>query len=156
MYMYYNKKTKARFSRLLRHLAWKQSRPILVLTLHKFHLLTYLLTAADPHGACHHLIHAYLGPSKVSNPKRHLDWFSHFCTAHGKWYTSQQLPLSPSNLPLHIGDLNPILYMVPWAHLSPEPKRHLDSFSCFCRAQYCGRPDRPCYSICNNRLLLCT
>jgi len=36
------KKTKARFSRLLRHPAWKWRRPILVLALHKF--VTYLLT----------------------------------------------------------------------------------------------------------------
>jgi len=34
-------KTKARFSRLLRHPAWKWTRPILVLVLHKF--VTYLL-----------------------------------------------------------------------------------------------------------------
>jgi len=40
-----HKKTKARFSRLLRHLAWKQSGSVLVLALHKFvtYLLTYLL-----------------------------------------------------------------------------------------------------------------
>jgi len=37
-----NKKTKARFSRLLRHLAWKWRGPILVLALHKS--VTYLLT----------------------------------------------------------------------------------------------------------------
>jgi len=42
--MYYNtKKTKARFSCLLRHLAWKQSGPILVSALHKF--VTYLNTS---------------------------------------------------------------------------------------------------------------
>jgi len=22
--------------------------------------------------------------------------------------------------------------MIPWAHLSPQPKRHLDRFNCFC------------------------
>jgi len=46
--MYYNtKKTKARFSRLLRHPAWKQMGPILISELHKFviYLLTHLLTA---------------------------------------------------------------------------------------------------------------
>jgi len=37
-----DKKTKARFSRLLRHPAWKWRRPILILELHKF--VTYLLT----------------------------------------------------------------------------------------------------------------
>jgi len=37
-----HEKTKARFSRLLRQLAWKQRGPILILALHKF--VTYLLT----------------------------------------------------------------------------------------------------------------
>jgi len=53
-----HRKTKARFSRLLRHLAWKQRGPILISVLHKFvtYLLTYLdtyhlLTAPDPHAA---------------------------------------------------------------------------------------------------------
>jgi len=31
-----------------------------------------------------HLIHGSLGPSQ-SSPKRHLDRFSHFCTAHESW-----------------------------------------------------------------------
>jgi len=38
--------------------------------------------------------------------------------------------------------------MVSLAHLSPQPKWHLDQFSHFCRAHDC---DRPRYSICNNR-----
>jgi len=49
-----NTKTKARFSRLLRHTAWKWSGPILVLALHKFvtYLDTYPLTRnPGPHGA---------------------------------------------------------------------------------------------------------
>jgi len=37
-----HQKTKARFSRLLRHPAWKQRGPTVILTLHKF--VTYLLT----------------------------------------------------------------------------------------------------------------
>ena len=41
MYYKINTKTKARFSHLKRHLAWKQRGPILVLVLHKF--VTYLL-----------------------------------------------------------------------------------------------------------------
>ena len=56
--MYYiqhkiNAKNKARYSCLLRHLAWKQRGPILVQALHKFfaNLLTHLLTAPGPHGA---------------------------------------------------------------------------------------------------------
>jgi len=47
--------------------------------------------------------------------------------------------------------------VVPWAHRSPNPKRHLDRFSCLCRSQYYGRQtDRPRYSVCcNNRLRFC-
>jgi len=36
-----------------------------------------------------------------------------------------------SKLPLVMGHLDPILYMVPWAILSPQPKRYLDRFSRF-------------------------
>jgi len=39
-------KTKARFSHILRHPAWKQRGPILISALHKF--VTYLLTAPGP------------------------------------------------------------------------------------------------------------
>ena len=41
-------------------------------------------------------------------------------------------PLSPSKLPIHMGDLDPMQYMVPWAHLSPQPKQYLHWFSNFC------------------------
>jgi len=46
--------------------------------------------------------------------------------------------------------------MVPWVHLSPQPKRHLYRFSGFCgahdRVTPTDRPtDRACYSVCNNR-----
>jgi len=40
-----NKQTKARFSQLLRHPAWKWRGPILVSAFHKF--VTYLLTYLD-------------------------------------------------------------------------------------------------------------
>ena len=40
-------KTKARFSRLLQPLAWKQRGPIFILALHKF--VTYLLTETLTH-----------------------------------------------------------------------------------------------------------
>jgi len=36
----------------------------------------------------------------------------------------------------HVATWTPIL-LVPWAHLSPQPKRHLDRFSRFCRAHDC-------------------
>jgi len=62
-----HKKTKARFSGLLRHPAWKWRGPILVSTLHKFvtYLLTYLHTypftySPRPIWGCH------IGPSLSS------------------------------------------------------------------------------------------
>jgi len=43
-------------------------------------------------------------------------------------------PLPPQNCPFTWRIWTPIEYMVPWAHLSPHPKRHLDWFSRFRRA----------------------
>ena len=53
-----------------------------------------------------HQTHASLGPTHLSlYPKRHLDWFSHFCTAHGRrslyFYNGSLLP--PSKLPWRMG-----------------------------------------------------
>jgi len=31
-----------------------------------------------------------------------------------------------------MGDLHPTLHVISWAHLSPQPKRHLDQFNRFC------------------------
>jgi len=47
---------------------------------------------------------------------------------------------NPYNCPLQRGgDLDPIYYMVPWAHVrqSSAHKRHLDRFSRFCTAHSC-------------------
>jgi len=38
------------------------------------------------------------------------------------------------NCPFPRGIWIPILHMIPWAHPSPQPKRHLDLISRFCRA----------------------
>ena len=49
----------------------------------------------------------------------------------------QKIPTSCplKSAPSHVRILTPILYTVPWAHVtSPHPKRHLDRFSRFCRA----------------------
>jgi len=36
--------------------------------------------------------------------------------------------------------------MVPWAHPSPQPKRHIETSSCFFSAHYCDRlTKRPCF-----------
>jgi len=48
---------------------------------------------------------------------------------------------------------NTIELVLPSAYPSPQPKRHLDRLSRFCRAHYC---DRPCYSVCDNRPCLPT
>ena len=41
--------------------------------------------------------------------KRHLDWFSHFCTAHGSVVRHAWASPFPQKLHLHMGDLNPHL-----------------------------------------------
>jgi len=61
--------------------------------------------------------------------------------------------------PFHGGIRTPIQYTVPWAHLSPHPKWHLDQFSRFRRAhvhyrQTNQQKNRPCYSVCSNKLVL--
>jgi len=68
-----NTKTKARFSRLLRHLAWKRRGPIFILALHKFatyllaKTLTHLLTAPGTHmGLCPRHTPSIVKPHKSS------------------------------------------------------------------------------------------
>jgi len=57
-------------------------------------------------------------------------------------------PLSTLKIFPLCGDLDPIKHMIPWAHQSPHPKRHLDRFSHFCMAHDHDRQtDRPCYSV---------
>jgi len=68
-------------------------------------------------------------------PKRHLDQFSRFCTddRRASLYFTMGRPFSPSKLPLPMEDLDPHLIhgsLPP----SPQPKRHLDRFSHFCRS----------------------
>jgi len=42
--------------------------------------------------------------------------------------------------------------MVPWAHLSPQPKQHLDRFVLAALTSVTDRPtDRPRYSVGNNK-----
>ena len=90
-------------------------------------------------------------------PKRHLDQFSHFCTAHCtvSLYFTMGRPYLPSKLPLPMADLDPIPYMAPWAHQSPQHKHHLDWFSRFAGlttvTDRLTDTDRPRYSVCNNR-----
>jgi len=77
--------------------------------------------------------------------KRHLYRFSHLSTDDRIEcsYTLQWDAHSPpqKKLPLPMGGSEPPsnIEMVPWAHPSPQPKRHLDRFSRFCRAHKCDR-----------------
>jgi len=90
-----------------------------------------------------------------SRPKWHLDWISPFCAAHSReslYYTLAAL--SPLKIAASHWESGPPSDMVPWAHSSPESKRHLNRFGHFCRAYECDRPtDWPHYQS-NNRLHL--
>jgi len=95
-----------------------------------------------------------------SQPKQHLDRFSRFCTddhivslyfAMGRPFFLSKLPLPMGQSGSHLihGSLGP-------PYQSPQPKRHLDRFSRFCRAHQCDRltdrqTDRPRFSVGNNR-----
>jgi len=73
-----------------------------------------------------HLIHDSLGPpeSKSQTASRSVQPF--FAKLTAEWRT---LPwkIAPSR-----GDLDPFLYMAPWAHSNHQPKSHLNQFSNFC------------------------
>ena len=73
------------------------------------------------------------------HPKQHFDWFSHFCTAHGRksLYFTMGHPLSPEKLPLCKRRSRPHLIH---ASLSPTTKWHIDRLSHFCWAHNCDRP----------------
>jgi len=80
-----------------------------------------------------HLMHGSLGPPN-SQLKQHLYWFSRFCTANHSVPIPYNLPpLLPSKLPFPVGGSGPHLTRF-WVHPNPQPKRHLDRLSCFCRA----------------------
>jgi len=147
---------------------------------------------------CALLLNTFPWSHRNPNPKRHLEHFSHFCTAHGRaslYFTvGRTFPL-PQNCPFprrsgylsntwFLGPIranNPngisidsvvfaqlttvspyftmvrhftlkvtpshggsgadphVIFDIPWAHLSLQPKRHLCLFSHFCRAYYCDR-----------------
>jgi len=76
-----------------------------------------------------------------SRPKWHLDRLALFVqlTAESP-YTMQWPPFPPLKIAASHGESGPPSDMVPWAHLSPESKRHLDRFGHFCRAYECDRP----------------
>ena len=63
-------------------------------------------------------------------------------------------PDNPIKLPLRVGGGS---NQIPWVHASQPPEWHLDQFSRSCGAHERDRQtDRPCYSVCSNRLHLAT
>ena len=78
-----------------------------------------------------HLTHDSLGPSEPTTQRA-----SQFSSDVFAQVTVQRDAPSPTKLPLpmDVADVDPNLIIVPWAHLSPQPKRHLDHLSRFCRA----------------------
>jgi len=66
-------------------------------------------------------------------------------------------PFPFQSYPSRVGIRTPIEYVLPWAHPSPHPKRHLDRFGCFAgltivtNRQTDRQTDRPRCSVCNNR-----
>jgi len=70
---------------------------------------------------------AHLSPQ----PKRQIDQFSRFCTAHRRksLYFTMGAPF-PRIAPSHGGIWTPS-HTIPWDHPSPQPKWHLDQLSYF-------------------------
>ena len=85
------------------------------------------------------LIHDSLGHSEIiiQTASRSVQPFSH------RWpqcpYTLLWAPLSPKIASSHAVIWTPS-NTIPWARPRPQPKRHLDRFSCFCRAHLSDRP----------------
>jgi len=85
----------------------------------------------------------FLNPLNSSpHLKRHLDQFSHFCTADicESLYSTMAAPFPVQNCLFVRGGSEPRLVCASLAHPSPQPKQHLDWFSHFCRAHDHDRP----------------
>jgi len=109
-----------------------------------------------------YLTYASLGLPYSPYPKRHLDWFSRFCTSRQRVSILYNGPPFSLKIALsHRGSGPHLINVVPWTHPSTQPKPHLDWFSRFCRAhdrdrqtdRQTDRTDRACmvYSVCKNR-----
>jgi len=70
-----------------------------------------------------------------TQPKRQINRFSRFCTAHGHGrkclYFITGDPF-PQNCPFSWGDRAPIYFMIPGGRLSQQSKLHHNRFSYFC------------------------
>jgi len=90
------------------------------------------------------LVHAFLGSPecKSQTTSRSVQPFLHSSRQTVAILYIQRATCFPLKLPAHAWRMwtpSNILYMVPWAHASPEPKWHFDRFGSFCRAHYCLR-----------------
>jgi len=77
------------------------------------------------------------------HPKRHVDRFSRFCTAHRRLVecpiTSQRgATFSPKIAPSPWGLESPIWQIVPRTHPSHHPKWHINRYSRFCMGPKCS------------------
>jgi len=118
---------------------------------------SFTVKIAPSHGGLDPIEYTIPWVYQSSQPTQHLDWISCFRTAQRRLslYFTMGRPFDPQNCPFSWRD-GPHLIIVPHIHPSPQPKRHLDRLSRFCRAHYCDRPtDRPTntprYSVGNNR-----
>jgi len=80
-----------------------------------------------------HLIHGSLGSPNSTSQTASRSVQPSLHSSRQCRYILQWLPLFPPyNCPFLWGIWTPIQHTIPWAHPSPQPKRHLDSFSRFC------------------------
>ena len=102
---------------------------------------------------CTHVIYASLGlpESSTQTASRSVQPFWH-SSPHSApiLYNGPPLPLEIAPSHGGSGPSSTTSFLGP--HRSPQPTRHLDRFSRFCRARYCDmQTDRPRYSVGNNR-----
>jgi len=72
--------------------------------------------------------------SPSSQPKHHSDPFSHFCKADGRaslYFTVGRISPLPFKIASSHERIGTPSNIIPWAHPSPQPKRHLDWFNHF-------------------------
>jgi len=96
------------------------------------------------HGVCTHLANmielVFPSAHQSPQPKRQIDRFTHFCTAHGRksLYFIMGRPPLLKIAPSHDG----MMTHGSLAHPSPQPKRHLDRSAVLHKAHYCDKTDQ--------------
>jgi len=95
-----------------------------------------------------YFIHGYLSPQ----PKRQLDRFHRFYTAHSRksLYFIMGRPFSPSKVPLSMGRSGH--HLIHGSYSPREPITQTTSWSVhpFLQGSRLWQTDRPCYSVCNS------